>query len=171
MLLRAGFVGRLGQPSRLARALFSPSSLFANGEQGAWYDPSDLSSLSQDAAGTVPVTAAEQPVGRILDKSGRGNHASQSTDIKRPILSARKNLLVNTETLATQSVTTQAVGYVLSFYGTGSVARSGTSTGTLSGTGANDRVYVAFTPTAGTLTLTVSGTVTKAQLEVFGESD
>lgn len=65
---------------------FSPLSLFSNGEQGAWYDPSDLSSLFQDAAGTTPVTAADQQVGLMRDKSGRGNHASQSTAASRPIL-------------------------------------------------------------------------------------
>lgn len=43
--------------------------MFTNGEQGAWYDPSDLSTLYQDAAGTIPVTAVEQPVGLMLDKS------------------------------------------------------------------------------------------------------
>jgi hypothetical protein len=61
-----------------------PSYLFAQGEQGAWYDPSDLSTLFQDAAGTTPVTADGQPVGRMLDKSGRGNHATQSIDAARP---------------------------------------------------------------------------------------
>lgn len=65
---------------------FSPASLFAAGEPGVWYDPSDLSTLYQDAAGTTPVTAVEQPVGRILDKSGRGNHATQATATSRPIL-------------------------------------------------------------------------------------
>jgi len=44
-------------------------SLFANSEQGVWYDPSDMSTLYQDAAGTIPVTAVEQPVGLMLDKS------------------------------------------------------------------------------------------------------
>ena len=34
-----------------------------------WYDPSDLSSLFQDSAGTTPVTALEQPVGLMMDKS------------------------------------------------------------------------------------------------------
>jgi len=62
------------------------ASLFANGEQGGWYDPSDLSTLFQDAAGTIPVTVVGQPVGRILDKSGRGNHATQSTATGRPVL-------------------------------------------------------------------------------------
>jgi len=48
---------------------FSPASLFAGGEQGVWYDPSDLSTVFQDAAGTTPVTASGQPVGLMLDKS------------------------------------------------------------------------------------------------------
>ena len=79
---------------------WSPFSLFAAGEQGAWYDPSDLTTLFQDAAGTTPVTAVEQRVGLMLDKSGRGNHAFQATTTpndKRPILSARVNLLTKTE--------------------------------------------------------------------------
>lgn len=64
-------------------------SMFANNEQGFFYDPNDLSTMYQDAAGTVPVTAAGQPVGLILDKSGRNNHAYQTTSASRPIL--RKN--------------------------------------------------------------------------------
>jgi hypothetical protein len=60
--------------------------LFASGEQGAWYDPSDLSTLFQDSTGTTPVTAVGQPVGLMLDKSGRGNHAIQSTATARPTL-------------------------------------------------------------------------------------
>jgi len=43
--------------------------LFENSEQGFWYDPNDLSTMFQDAAGTIPVTAAEQPVGLLLDKN------------------------------------------------------------------------------------------------------
>ena len=60
--------------------------LFSQGEQGLWLDPSDFSTLFQDSAGTTPVTAVEQPVGKILDKSGRGNHATQATSVSRPIL-------------------------------------------------------------------------------------
>lgn len=77
------------------RSAWTPSNLFAAGEQGAWYDPSDFSTMFQDAAGTTPVTAVEQPVGLIRDKSGRGNHASQSTSTSRPVLSARVNLALN----------------------------------------------------------------------------
>lgn len=70
---------------------FNPLSLFAGGEQGFWYDPSDFSTLFQDAAGTIPVTALGQPVGRINDKSGRGNHAYQTTALSRPTLQQDSN--------------------------------------------------------------------------------
>lgn len=43
--------------------------LFSNNEQGFFYDTNDLSTMYQDAAGTVPVTAVGQPVGLALDKS------------------------------------------------------------------------------------------------------
>lgn len=74
-------------------------AMFSNGEQGCWYDPSDFSTLFQDAAGTTPVTAVGQPVGRILDKSGRGNHAynPSGNSANFPVLSARYNLLTKTE--------------------------------------------------------------------------
>lgn len=76
-----------GHLSRVTRFLggFSPASLFAASEPGAWYDPSDLTTMFQDSAGTTPVTATGQTVGRILDKSGRGNHATQSVLASRPI--------------------------------------------------------------------------------------
>lgn len=60
--------------------------LFSNGEQGFFYDPNDLTTMFQDAVGTVPVTGAGQPVGLIRDKSGRNNHARQTTSASRPIL-------------------------------------------------------------------------------------
>ena len=64
---------------------FNPSSsLFASGEKGAWFDASDLTTLFQDSAGTTPVTAAGQKVGRWLDKSGNGNHAVQATLANQP---------------------------------------------------------------------------------------
>lgn len=276
--------------NRMIDVVYWPRKLFQNGELGTWFDPSDMSTLFQDAAGTTPVTAVEQPVSLMLDKSKglvigpelkgsfaiavlgsptvlatyntitgegtfrrdtvntascvritgltanrfykvtvtntsnqlisvrqnqnniivsniavgatttvyvstgeyqdiviygnvdatnytftlvsaveiAGNHAytPSSASTSRPTLSARKNWLLATETLATQNVTTRAVPYVLSFWGTGTITLSGTSTaGPLVGTGADDRVYLEFTPTAGTLTLTVSGTVSKAQLE------
>jgi hypothetical protein len=62
------------------------AALFAAGEQGVWYDPSDMSTMFQDTAGTVPVTAIGQQVARINDKSGRGNFAIQATAASRPLL-------------------------------------------------------------------------------------
>ena len=50
-----------------------------------WYDLSDLTTLFQDSAGTTPVTALGQPIGRILDKSGAGNLAVQVTAGSRPL--------------------------------------------------------------------------------------
>jgi len=79
---------------------------------------------------------------------------------------ARTNLLLNSATLSTQSATVTAASTTLSFYGTGTITLTGVSTaGPLVGTGANNRVSLIFTPTAGSLTLTVSGSVTNAQLE------
>jgi hypothetical protein len=84
----------------------------------------------------------------------------------KTVVKAEENLLLNSATMVTQNVTTRAEAYTLSFTGTGTVTLSGTSTaGPLVGTGATDRVVLTFTPTAGTLTLTVSGSVTLAQLE------
>lgn len=51
----------------------------------AWYDASDLSTLFQDAGRTIPVTAAGQPVGAWVDKSGNGIHLTQDNDDWRPI--------------------------------------------------------------------------------------
>jgi len=77
----------------------------------------------------------------------------------------RTNLLLNSDTLSTQNVTTAATDYTISFYGTGTVTLSGTYTGSLIGTGTSDMVTLKFTATAGTLTATVSGTVSNAQIE------
>lgn len=98
---------------KLNSLTFNIMRLFYGGEQGAWYDPSDMSTLFQDAAGTTPVTAVEQPVGRILDKSGRGNHATQSTTTKRPVLSRRVNLLTETEQFDAASWSKSAGGLAI----------------------------------------------------------
>ena len=73
-------------PSGEETASFEIADLFTNNEQGFFYDPNDLTTMFQDAVGTVPVTGVGQPVGLILDKSGRNNHAYQTTSASRPIL-------------------------------------------------------------------------------------
>ena len=57
-----------GQLFSATRA-FSPTSLFASDESGIWLDPSDLTTMFQDLAGTTPVTAPDNTVGLMLDKS------------------------------------------------------------------------------------------------------
>jgi len=78
----------------------------------------------------------------------------------------RTNFVYPSAVATTQTRTVTATAYTLSFYGTGNIVLSGTHSATLTGTGVNDRVDLTFTPTAGSLTLTVSGTVTNFQLEV-----
>jgi len=63
---------------------FSILDLFKSGQQGAWYDPSDLTTLYQDSNGTTPVTLDGQPVGLVTDKSGNVNNASQPVAAARP---------------------------------------------------------------------------------------
>ncbi len=52
---------------------FSPANLFAGGVAGAWYDPSDLSTMFTTSVGTTPVAmpglGSAVPVGLMLDKS------------------------------------------------------------------------------------------------------
>ena len=137
----------LGNPiltaALLSGSTFTPAALFAGGEQGVWYDPTDLTTMFQDAAGTTPVTAVEQPVGLIRDKSGRGNHASQSTAASRPVLSARVNLLTQTETLSdwNQSTVTLTTGI--------SDPGGGTTAVTIAATGASSFARKSVTTTIG----------------------
>ena len=72
-------------PTMHGGAAFSPASLFSNGEEGAWYDPSDLTTLFQNSDGTTAVAVGD-PVGYLGDKSGNGNHAIQAISAKRPTL-------------------------------------------------------------------------------------
>jgi hypothetical protein len=53
---------------RLLGGGFSPQTLFALSEPGFWYDPSDLTTLFKDTAGTQPVTTPGDTVALMLDK-------------------------------------------------------------------------------------------------------
>jgi len=60
----------LGLQQRGGGGGFSPASLFASSEAGDWFDPSDLSKMWQDTAGTTPVTTDSQTVARIDGQQG-----------------------------------------------------------------------------------------------------
>ena len=81
----------LGLTRRLRASVAAAAiiALFANGEQGLWLDPSDLTTLFQDAAGTTPVTADGQPVGLMLDKSKWGGKTLEQ------VLAGQPELIVN----------------------------------------------------------------------------
>lgn len=71
----------------------------------AWYDPSDLSTLFQDVARTIPVTAAGQSVAAMADKSGNGRHMVQTITAARPVfgrepVTGRRNLLTHSEDMS-----------------------------------------------------------------------
>lgn len=68
-----------------APAIFDPAALFAGGEQGGWYAPSDLSTLFQDDQGLTPVTSDGDPVGLMQDLSGNGADMKQADPARRPI--------------------------------------------------------------------------------------
>ena len=75
--------GRMGGGSSIP---WTPTKLFAAGEAGGLWDFSTLANLYQDSAGTTPCTAVGDPIGKVLDTSGRGNHLTQATSTKRPTL-------------------------------------------------------------------------------------
>jgi hypothetical protein len=67
--LRIGSTGAMEARLGTTRVWEMPEALFASNEQGLWLDPSDTSTMFQNASGTTPVTGVEQAVGLVLDKS------------------------------------------------------------------------------------------------------
>jgi len=74
-------VNRLGVTNSTG---FNPSTLFAGGIKGAWYDMSDISTMFK-VDGTTPAVVGEE-VGKITDKSGNGHDLIQTNSDKCPIL-------------------------------------------------------------------------------------
>lgn len=90
--LRSPFLPVLRSPFDVASAIRGATTLtervraalYSNGEQGGMWDATDMATLFQDSAGATPVTALTQPIGRMLDISGNGNHLLQATAGARP---------------------------------------------------------------------------------------
>lgn len=160
-----------------------------------WYDTINamkLPSLELDFAGTQSLnsvlTSSAQPAASVefsrssvatyigsdgLIKTAAVNEARFDFDpvtrVCKGLLieEARKNLLLNSETLSTQTITVTAAARTLSFYGTGTVVLSGAHSATVAGLGAFPiRTSYTYTPSAGSLTLTVTGSVTFANDEL-----
>jgi hypothetical protein len=123
---------------------------------------------SWDEMGTFSTGLSLNFLSGTLDSRITFSRASHATmfDSTGKLTYAPNNLFLNSATLSTQGVTTAAINYIISFKGTGTITLTGTSTaGPIVGTGVADRVFLKITPTAGTLTCTVSGSVTEAQIE------
>ena len=135
--------------SFMAPGVLDPRITFARASIGTYFD----------AAGTMQTAPANM---------ARWDYDPVTHALKGVLVEEiRTNLFLNSATLGTQSATTTATPYTLSFYGTGTVTLTGVSTaGPLVGAGAfPQRVALTFTPTAGSLTCTVTGSVLNAQLE------
>lgn len=78
----------------------------------------------------------------------------------------RINSFATSTAPTTQSVTTTATPYTLSFYGSGTITLSGSFVAVVAGSNAYTRTTLTFTPTAAVLVMTITGTITKPQLEV-----
>jgi hypothetical protein len=79
----------------------------------------------------------------------------------------RTNDFLNTAVLSTQSITVTNAQRTVSFYGAGTLVLSGATSATLVGSAVpNVRTVHTFTPTSGTLTATVTGSVLNAQCEI-----
>jgi hypothetical protein len=63
---------------------FSPASLFASGEEGVWYDIAPAYCFTDTSRTTN--AAVGDAVAAVEDRSGNGNHATQTTAAARPIL-------------------------------------------------------------------------------------
>lgn len=64
-----------------------------------------------------------------------------------------------------QALSVTAQVYTVSFWGTGTLTLSGAASASVGGTATGVRTSYSFTPSAGTLTITPSGAVTRVQLE------
>jgi len=67
---------------------FSPLSLFGAGEQGAWFDPSDLSTLFADEVGSAPPALVPakigDPIGLMFDKSQGATPGPNLSNVTAP---------------------------------------------------------------------------------------
>jgi len=157
------------------RGFISPGSGFLRdmqrfGATDAW-DFVGQSYLRAGVVGPSGITFTRASVGSYLNNNNTMTVFSSGQprigDKGILIEGSRQNLFLNSAVGATQSITVTAAAHTLSFFGTGTVTLSGVSTaGPLVGTGEFNRVSLTFTPTAGSLTLTVSGDIKWVNLEL-----
>lgn len=82
--MRSGFFNYFGSFG----SAWSPRDFFTPGRLGVWLQSVSAYEVRQNAAGTIPVTAPGDPIGRAIDKSGLSNDAQQSVSGSRPVYPA-----------------------------------------------------------------------------------
>ena len=177
----AGPVSPEGWCKYYSREMVQRSSGAGYAGSGGGPPPGATADLSFMTPGTLPpnVVFTRASTATYFDASGALQTAATNaprwdydpaTLALRGVLmeSGKTNLVLNSAALVTQGVAVTAQVYTLSFQGPGSVAMSGAFAGTLPGVAPPGRAAVTFTPAAGTLTLTVTGSVLNAQLEAGG---
>ncbi len=156
-------------PQRVSRTLTSGSTLFAEMVVALTNSPGVVFDMDIDIGFPVFNTGASYltdtvPIATLAARVGTTPQYGLEGALVERIPAT--NLFLNSAVGVTQNVTTTAAQHTLSFTGTGSITLTGTSTaGPLVGAGANNRVSLVFTPSAGTLTLTIAGDVRRVQLE------
>ena len=142
----------------------SPNAEFFAGRSGFAFDPFDYSTMFQDSAGSTPVSANSQTLGKLNDLSGNGNHRTQATSGNRPLTSADGYVFDGSDDGMVGSVSTASSGswtYVVRVgvgADTSGVLGFGSNTG-----GAYLGVYQ-----SGSGTSTVGGAVTLTSITVDG---
>jgi hypothetical protein len=156
----------IAAPHVILSAKRTIASIFSAADQGFAFIPSRTSSLFQDTAGTVPVTADGQTVALWRDVSGKGNHATQATSGSRPTYrEGRARLALNGSTnwmqtapinWGTDEVTIVAAVRKMSDAARGTVVELTTDSGTQNG------AWALFAPAAATPTYGARGRGTSA---------
>ncbi len=152
----------------------TPASLvldFAAGAYGSGGAPAGLPSLmafSRTSAASV-IDASGLLVGAPADTARLTHDPVSRARLGLLLEASRGNLFADSASPASQTVSVTATPHVLSFYGTGSITLSGAYASVVTGSAAYPaRTEVSFVPTAGSLTLTLSGQIQAPQLEVGG---
>lgn len=105
--------------------------LFDSNQVGFVYDPNDLSTMYQDAAGTVPVTGEGQPVGLLLDKSKGlmlGSNLATTTSVIGTGIGGTEFKTVTVSTALETGFWYKITINVSNYSGTGEVGITGTGT-------------------------------------------
>ena len=152
---------------------YDPVALFSGGGVGMLYDSQTISTLWQDVAGTIPVTADGQLVARIDDRSGNGRHLTQATAANR--LKYRddgKLRWLDSEGRACIYTTAHQLTGPLTYGFAAEVTQSTAGgnlfdTGATSGTDAN-AVYVSWSTSSAAIRLAERGGGTLSQRDIAG---